>query len=204
MNKKIIISIVLIVFIGVCIILFWHHLEGKENLINNDSNDNKNEKDNTNKSNIVIYFSETGNTKKVAEMIGTVIDSPVISIIPKDEYTLEDIDYTSENSRANKEQQNPKARPEIANKIDITNYDTIYLGYPIWWGDVPKIILTLIDTYDFRGKTIIPFCTSGSSGISTSINTLRKYNSNMTVLNGKRFSTCVTKEEISTWINENE
>ncbi len=204
MNKKIIISIVLIVFIGVCIILFWHHLEGKENLINNDSNDNKNEKDNTNKSNIVIYFSETGNTKKVAEMIGTVIDSPVISIIPKDEYTLEDIDYTSENSRANKEQQNPKARPEIANKIDITNYDTIYLGYPIWWGDVPKIILTLIDTYDFRGKTIIPFCTSGSSGISTSINTLRKYNSNMTVLNGKRFSTSVTKEEISTWINENE
>ena len=194
----------LIVFIGVCIILFWHHLEGKENLINNDSNDNKNEKDNTNKSNIVIYFSETGNTKKVAEMIGTVIDSPVISIIPKDEYTLEDIDYTSENSRANKEQQNPKARPEIANKIDITNYDTIYLGYPIWWGDVPKIILTLIDTYDFRGKTIIPFCTSGSSGISTSINTLRKYNSNMTVLNGKRFSTSVTKEEISTWINENE
>lgn len=166
---------------------FWHHLEGKENLINNDSNDNKNEKDNTNKSNIVIYFSETGNTKKVAEMIGTVIDSPVISIIPKDEYTLEDIDYTSENSRANKEQQNPKARPEIANKIDITNYDTIYLGYPIWWGDVPKIILTLIDTYDFRGKTIIPFCTSGSSGISTSINTLRKYNSNMTVLNGKGF-----------------
>lgn len=204
MNKKIIISIVLIVFIGGCIILFWHHLEGKENLINNDSNDNKNEKDNTNKSNIVIYFSETGNTKKVAEMIGTVIDSPVISIIPKDEYTLEDIDYTSENSRANKEQQNPKARPEIANKIDITNYDTIYLGYPIWWGDVPKIILTLIDTYDFRGKTIIPFCTSGSSGISTSINTLRKYNSNMTVLNGKRFSTSVTKEEISTWINENE
>ena len=204
MNKKIIISIVLIVFIGVCIILFWHHLEGKENLINNDSNDNKNEKDNTNKSNIVIYFSETGNTKKVAEMIGTVIDSPVISIIPKDEYTLEDIDYTSENSRANKEQQNSKARPEIANKIDITNYDTIYLGYPIWWGDVPKIILTLIDTYDFRGKTIIPFCTSGSSGISTSINTLRKYNSNMTVLNGKRFSTSVTKEEISTWINENE
>ena len=204
MNKKIIISIVLIVFIGVCIILFWHHLEGKENLINNDSNDNKNEKDNTNKSNIVIYFSETGNTKKVAEMIGTVIDSPVISIIPKDEYTLEDIDYTSENSRANKEQQNPKARPEIANKIDITKYDTIYLGYPIWWGDVPKIILTLIDTYDFRGKTIIPFCTSGSSGISTSINTLRKYNSNMTVLNGKRFSTSVTKEEISTWINENE
>ena len=204
MNKKIIISIVLIVFIGVCIILFWHHLEGKENLINNDSNDNKNEKDNTNKSNIVIYFSETGNKKKVAEMIGTVIDSPVISIIPKDEYTLEDIDYTSENSRANKEQQNPKARPEIANKIDITNYDTIYLGYPIWWGDVPKIILTLIDTYDFRGKTIIPFCTSGSSGISTSINTLRKYNSNMTVLNGKRFSTSVTKEEISTWINENE
>ena len=202
MNKKIIISIVLIVFIGVCIILFWHHLEGKENLINNDSNEN--EKDNTNKSNIVIYFSETGNTKKVAEMIGTVIDSPVISIIPKDEYTLEDIDYTSENSRANKEQQNPKARPEIANKIDITNYDTIYLGYPIWWGDVPKIILTLIDTYDFRGKTIIPFCTSGSSGISTSINTLRKYNSNMTVLNGKRFSTSVTKEEISTWINENE
>lgn len=204
MNKKIIISIVLIVFIGVCIILFWHHLEGKGNLINKDSNDNKNEKDNTNKSNIVIYFSETGNTKKVAEMIGTVIDSPVISIIPKDEYTLEDIDYTSENSRANKEQQNPKARPEIANKIDITNYDTIYLGYPIWWGDVPKIILTLIDTYDFRGKTIIPFCTSGSSGISTSINTLRKYNSNMTVLNGKRFSTSVTKEEISTWINENE
>ena len=73
-------------------------------------------------------------------------------------------------------QNDSNARPEIENTIDISKYDTIYLGYPIWWGTNPKIILTLLDTYDFTNKTIIPFCTSGSTGISGSVSDLRNYN----------------------------
>ena len=96
-----------------------------------------------------------------------------------------------------------KAKPEIGNQIDISKYDTVYLGYPIWWGTNPKIILTLLDTYDFTNKTIIPFCTSGSSGISGSVNDLRKYNSNLDIKDGKRFSANDSDETIKEFIEEN-
>ena len=157
---------------------------------------------NENNKSVVLYFSATGTTKKVADKIATKSNSDIIEIIPKEEYKSEDLNYNSD-CRANREQRDSKARPEIKNKIDINKYDTIYLGYPIWWGTNPKIILTLLDIYDFSNKTIIPFCTSGSTGISESVNDLRSYNSKLNIKDGKRFSSSSSDEEISNFIKNN-
>ena len=140
-----------------------------------------------NSNSVVVYFSATGTTEKIAEKIANQSGSDIIEIIPKDEYTSADLNYNSD-CRANREQNDDKARPEIKNEIDISKYDTIYLGYPIWWGTNPKIILTLLDTYDFTRKVIIPFCTSGSTDISGSVSDLRNYNSKLDIKDSKRFS----------------
>lgn len=151
---------------------------------------------------VVLYFSATGNTKEIAERIAKEANSDIIEIIPKEEYKKEDLNYNND-CRANREQNDSKARPEIKNMIDISKYDTIYLGYPIWWGTNPKIILTLLDTYDFTNKTIIPFCTSGSTGISGSVNDLRNYNNKLNIKDGKRFSVNDNEEVIKDFINNN-
>lgn len=159
----------------------------------------KEEKNNDNKS-LVLYFSATGNTKQIAEKIAKASNSDIIEIIPEEKYKKEDLDYNND-CRANREQNDNNARPKIANNIDITNYNTIYLGYPIWWGTNPKIILTLLDTYNLSNKTIIPFCTSGSSGINKSVNDLRNYNPKLNIKNGKRFSLNDSDKEIKEFVN---
>ena len=156
----------------------------------------------SNGNSLVLYFSATGTTKGIAERIAKNSNSDIIEIIPKDEYTSSDLNYNSD-CRANREQNDSTSRPEIKNKIDISKYDVIYLGYPIWWGTNPKIILTLLDNYDFTGKIIIPFCTSGSSGIETSVSELREYNSNLNIKDGKRFSSNTSEHEIIEFINKN-
>lgn len=215
MNKKIIIPIIVIIVIlvlGVLVYMFTQNSGNSENenrqnnnLTQNETNenqDNKNNDNNINNSNaVVVYFSATGNTKKVADLIGQATGSNVIEIEPEDEYTDDDLDYSNDDCRANCEQNDDDARPAIANEIDVDSYDTIYLGYPIWWGDVPKIILTFIDTHNLDGKTIVPFCTSGSSSITTSVSTLRNYNSNMNVLDGNRFSTSSNLDDVTSWID---
>ena len=155
-----------------------------------------------NSTSVVIYFSATGTTKAVAEKIAKASNSDIIEIVPKEEYKSEDLNYNSD-CRANREQNDSNARPEIKNEIDISKYDIIYLGYPIWWGTNPKIILTLLDTYDFTGKVIIPFCTSGSSDISKSVSDLRSYNSKLNIKDGKRFSLNDSEEVIQEFISIN-
>jgi len=151
---------------------------------------------------LVLYFSATGNTKKVAEKVALESKSDIIEIIPKVAYKEDDLKYSGD-CRANREQNDPKARPEIKNDIDITKYDTIYLGYPIWWGTIPKIILTLLDKYDFTNKTIVPFCTSGSTGIKGSVSDLRNYNNKLNIKDGKRYGTKFTDKDIKDLINGN-
>lgn len=121
--------------------------------------------------------------------------------ITKEKYTSSDLDYNNDNCRANNEQNDDNSRPEISNKINIDGYDTIYIGYPIWWGTNPKIILTLLDTYNFNDKNVVLFCTSGSSGISQSVSDLKSYNTKMNILDGKRFNSSVQNSEIKSWIN---
>ena len=94
--------------------------------------------------------------------------------MPEQPYTSQDLDYSDESCRANQEQKDPAARPRIAGQpLDLSQYGTIYLGYPIWQGTAPRIINTFLDSYDLTGKTIRPFCTSGSSGIETSVADIR-------------------------------
>ena len=157
-------------------------------------------KNNTSTSNsVVLFFSATGTTKSIAKRISRNSNSDLIEIVPNDKYKDEDLNYNTD-CRANREQNDPNARPKIKNNIDIEKYDVIYLGYPIWWGTNPKIILTLLDTYDFSGKIIFPFCTSGSTDITESIKDLRAYNQNLIIKDGKRFSSNTSEHEILDFI----
>ena len=137
MKKKIIIS--LFVLLSVALITGCNNKTSKNSSQSGDMNNDEIENSNS----VVLYFSATGTTKKIAERIAEKLNSDMIEIIPKEEYKQEDLNYNSD-CRANREQNDSNARPEIKNTIDITKYDTIYLGYPIWWGTNPKIILTLL------------------------------------------------------------
>ena len=155
-----------------------------------------------NKQTLVAYFSVTNHTERIANFAQEILDSDLFEIVPKQEYTSEDIDYNSD-CRANREQNDDTARPEILNHIqDISQYDTIVLGYPIWWGQAPKIMYTFLESYDFSNKTILPFCTSGSSSMGSSATNLSKSASNATWLEGKRFSASSSKEEVQNWLEE--
>ena len=149
---------------------------------------------------LVIYFSRTGNTEKIAQYLieFSGADSYVIeAAVP---YTDEDIEYSNDSCRANKEQNDKSVRPEIANPISsIDSYDTIFLGYPIWWGQEPRIIDTFLESYDFSDKTLIPFCTSGSSGISISEANIKALVPVGKQLAGKRFAADSTKDEVKEW-----
>ena len=115
--------------------------------------------------------------------------------------SIDDINYKT-NCRANDEQANPEARPEIAgNKMDFSSYEIIYLGYPIWHTQAPKIMYTFVESYDLTGKTIIPFCTSKSSTIGDSATNLEALTHQGTWLMGKRFYSTSSKEDVSEWLD---
>lgn len=220
MNKKIIVlifAIAIIVVSGVGFMLISSNSNKNEtdnNITTNNSdtnlnkNNNQNEEgnnnnvDNTDNSNhkiAIIYFSATGTTEKVAEYIKDATNGDLIEIIPKDKYTDADLNYNNNNCRANKEQNDSSSRPAISNNINTDFYDVIYLGYPIWWGDAPKIILTFLDRNDLSGKIVIPFCTSGGSGIDTSVSYFKNNYKNVNWLDGRRLST--SKSEVTKWVN---
>ncbi len=208
MNKKIIVLIIAVVIIVAGCVGIWFTNSNNNSNINTTENENSNQNveenndENTNDKKIaIIYFSATGTTKKIAEYIKNTTDGDLIEIIPKEKYTDNDLNYGNDNSRANQEQNDSKARPEISNNINTDNYDIVYLGYPIWWGDVPKIILTFLDNHSLDDKTIIPFCTSGGSSITNSLSTLKNYNKNINWIDGKRFSSTATQDEVTNWVN---
>ncbi|MCQ2465636.1 MAG: hypothetical protein MJ095_08645, partial [Oscillospiraceae bacterium] len=152
---------------------------------------------------IVVYFSRTNNTEKIADYIIDYTDADSYEIEAAVPYTDEDIEYSNSSCRANKEQNDKTVRPEIAEPIDsLEQYDVIYLGYPIWWGEEPRIIDTFLESYDFSDKTVIPFCTSHSSGISTSEKNIAGLVSIGNQLDGKRFSASATQEEVEKWVDE--
>lgn len=151
---------------------------------------------------LVAYFSVTNNTKKLAGYAKDHLESDIFEIVPLQSYTSADIDYNSD-CRANREQNNPKARPAIKNRIaDIGQYDTIVLGYPIWWGQAPRIMYTFLESYDFEGKTILPFCTSGSSSIGSSATNLSQSAPKATWLEGRRFAASTDQTTIGSWLDQ--
>lgn len=149
---------------------------------------------------LVVYFSRTGNTEKIAEYLIELTDADSYVIEAAVPYTDDDIQYQDDNCRANKEQNDKTVRPEIADPISsIDSYDTIFLGYPIWWGQEPRIIDTFLESYDFSDKTVIPFCTSGSSGIETSEKNISELVSIGNQLEGKCFPASATKDDVKAW-----
>ena len=150
---------------------------------------------------LVAYFSNTGNTESVANTIAQATDGDIYEIVPSEPYTDEDLDYNNDNSRANIEQSDPDARPFIDGVVENMNeYDTVFIGYPIWWGDAPKIMCTFVEGYDFTDKTIVPFCTSGGSGISTSEDTLEGLAGEGNWLEGRTFDRNASVDDINEWL----
>ena len=151
---------------------------------------------------LVAYFSATGNTENIAEHLVSILDADLYEIVPQVPYTSEDLDYRNSDCRANQEQNDPTARPAISGGVEnMEDYEVIFLGYPIWWGDAPKIISTFLETYDFDGKTIVPFCTSGSSSIGGSVSDLEALTSGAAWLDGQRFSGSASQETVSQWVD---
>lgn len=160
----------------------------------------KNSDTTTDSDTLVVYFSRTGNTEKIADYLIEIADADSYVIEAAVPYTDDDIKYQDDNCRANQEQNDKAVRPEIANPIDsIDGYDTIFLGYPIWWGEEPRIIDTFLESYDFSEKTVIPFCTSGSSGITTSEKNISELVTIGNQLSGRRFSASATKNDVKEW-----
>ena len=150
---------------------------------------------------IVIYFSATGNTKSVAQHIAAVTGADTYEILAAQPYTDDDLNWKDDNSRATKEQNDKTVRPEIGSeKLDLTAYNTIYLGYPIWWGQEPRIMDTFVESYDFTDKTVIPFCTSGSSDIGTTGDDLKANAGSGNWLKGKRFASGTSQAEVEEWL----
>ena len=155
-----------------------------------------------NRASIVCYFSCTGTTEKVAKKIQSFLSSDLYHIEPETPYTSADLNYNDTNSRVSKENNDPTSRPKIkGEKQDFRCYTDIYLGYPIWWNKMPKILYTFLDTYDFKGKNIYPFCTSASTSISNSVNDLRNMEKESNVDSGRRFSSSSSDSEIKDWVD---
>lgn len=167
------------------------------------SND-KEKYDTSNSSKILVaYFSCTNHTENVAQKIADITGGTLYEIIPAEPYTDADLNYNDNSSRSSEEQNDDLARPAISDmNINMANYEVVYLGYPIWWGKAPKIIYTFLESYDFSNKVIAPFCTSGGSGISQSVENLKRLNSGATWLSGNRFSSSVSQVEVENWISE--
>ena len=150
---------------------------------------------------LVVYFSATGTTRGIAEKIASLTGSELVEILPAQPYTTEDLNYNDHTTRATVEQNTPEARPEIANDISLEGYTTVYLGYPIWWGQAPRIMSTFVEGHDFTGITVIPFCTSGSSGAGRTGETLGEQAGTGTFLSSTRFSASVSDADLQSWID---
>ena len=168
---------------------------------NKNSRDSEMAKSNTKKI-LVAYFSATGTTKEIATYIAQDLKADIFEIVPEVPYTSNDLNYGNDNSRTSKEMNDNSARPAIKNSVqNFEQYDVIFLGYPIWWGNAPKIMSTFVESYDFKGKTVIPFVTSGSSGIGFSAKTLEALTKGATWEAGQRFGSGTSKNVVADWVN---
>lgn len=148
----------------------------------------------------VVYFSGTGNTREVANVLAKEAEADIFEIIPENMYTADDLNYNDDKRRANQEMNDDSARPAISNDLSVVSeYDVIYLGYPIWWGTAPRIIQTFIENYDISGATVYMFCTSGGSGIESSISDLQMLYPDINIVDGKRLNDA-TETDIREWI----
>jgi flavodoxin len=149
---------------------------------------------------LVAYFSASGVTEHLAKKLANAIGADLHEIIPAQKYTQADLDWTNKKSRSTIEMNDKKYRPEIANRVDnMEQYDTIFVGFPIWWYVAPTIINTFLERYDLTGKKIIPFATSGGSGMGKTNKELADSCKGAILLEGKRFGSGTSEAELKTW-----
>lgn len=152
---------------------------------------------------LVAYFSASGVTAKLAKRLANGIGADVFEIVPAVPYTEADLDWRNSKSRSSVEMNDRSCRPPMASTaIDMAQYDVVFVGFPVWWYREPSIIDTFLESFDFSGKTIVPFATSGSSGIGSSGKSMREVAPDATVLDGLRFDANATEEKLVSWASE--
>ena len=162
---------------------------------------------------LVAYFSVTGNTEKAAQQVASIVSGDLHKIQPEKSYTSADLNWRDKSSRSSVEMDDPTSRPAIIDDLkqedvsryvdvddlkNLAEYDTVYLGFPIWWNQAPRLINTFLEKYNLSGKTVIPFATSGSSSISNAESELRKAYPDVNWQKGKLMNG-VTEEDIKNW-----
>ncbi len=214
MNKKIVISIIVVIVIAIVSFGIYFLLNNNDNSkqpeqnpskdpVMNDEQPTPNEPTpNPDKKILVVYYSATGSTKKVAEQISKNLNADLFEIIPEDIYTSDDLDWTDSNSRVTREHENESLRNTKLKNTKVDNwesYDTVLIGYPIWWGIAAWPVNYFIKDNDFNGKTVIPFCTSSSSGLGQSGELLKEEAKDGNWMNGQRFSSSASSSDIKVW-----
>lgn len=151
---------------------------------------------------LVAYFSATNTTEGVAKTIADSLGADLYEITPEQPYTDADLDYHDDKSRSTIEMNDPNSRPAISGSVEnMDQYDIVFIGYPIWWGDAPRILSTFVESYDFAGKAVVPFCTSGGSGVGSSASNLEGLTSGATWLSGTRLNCNASRSSVAEWIN---
>ena len=152
---------------------------------------------------LVAYFSASGVTKKVAELLAKASGADIYEIVPKVPYTSADLNWMDKNSRSSVEMRDTLSRPEIAvGDAKIEDYDTIFLGFPIWWYVAPTIINTFLESYDFSGKKIVLFATSGGSNFGKAVDGLKQSAPNAVIKEGKILNGRLSEDELKKWADE--
>ena len=150
---------------------------------------------------LVAYFSASGVTKAAAERLAKAAGADLFEIKPAVPYTNADLDWTNKRSRSSVEMSNPDFRPEIAETLsNMEDYDTVFIGFPIWWYVAPTIINTFVESYDFSGKTMVPFATSGGSGMGKTVEVLKSLCPTANWEKGKMLNR-VSEQELNAWLN---
>lgn len=217
MNKKVIIGIVAVLIIAVVAVLGYSFLsnDSDDNNVNNENNNSNNvtnNEDNTQDDNIgsvlgktlIVYYSATGNTKEVAEEMADDLNADTFEIVPSDPYTDENLDWTDDNSRVSREYNDESLRDVELETTTVPlwdSYDTVLIGYPIWWGIAAWPVSSFVEANDFTGKTVIPFCTSSSSGLGNSGDLLEDKAGTGTWQEGHRFSSNPSDDDITDFID---
>ncbi|WP_367932717.1 flavodoxin [Enterocloster citroniae] len=165
--------------------------------------DTENEDNTMNEINILVaYFSATNTTEGVAEHIANGLGADLYEIVPEEAYTDADLNYNDDSSRSTIEMNDPSSRPAISGGVEnMEQYDIVFIGYPIWWGEAPRIVSTFMESYDFSGKTLIPFCTSGGSGLGSSASNLAELTDGAQWLSGQRLGGGSSQDEVMEWVN---
>lgn len=148
---------------------------------------------------LVAYFSASGVTAKLAERLAEAVGADLFEIAPETPYTKADLNWMNKNSRSTVEMNDRACRPPMAKAPDVSDYDVIFVGFPVWWYREPSIIDTFMESADFTGKTIVPFCTSGGSGLGDSARNMQALAKGAVVEEGKRFAGRTSADELKNW-----